>query len=270
MIFLVAIGFIMSAFIPIEFQKAFEKTRQTAIAITAKYSDSPNRLSSAFGGTPYWQADQDIPLDNNGNQLILLAQINFAEVPHHPDLPTRGLLQFFIPRDDEQYGANLDVVGADSRLITYFWENPQAEKLGDWVGNISEDDLSPIFGAHQLSFTPKDEYAGIDTIECAEALAANPFEVLEDVALNDKEEHAFFDAITEYAAAHGHKLLGYPYFVHEEPRENSDYRLLLQIDTDMDGDNDIMWGDNGVGQLFIRHDDLLAKRFQRSWLYWDY
>lgn len=260
----------MSKFIPIEFQKAFDKTRQTAIAITATYHDKVSRLASTFGGIPYWQSDCPAPLDAKEKPLILLAQINFAEVPKHPDLPESGILQFFIPSDDDQYGANLDEVGASSQLVTRFWDNPQTEKLSDWHGIINDNDLTPVFGAHQLSFSNKDEVAGIDTIECAEALAANPFEVLEDVALNEKEETAFFDAITDYAAAHGHKLLGYPYFVQEEPRDNSDYRLLLQIDTDMDGDNDIMWGDNGVGQIFIRHEDLLAKRFERCWLYWDY
>lgn len=259
----------MSAFIPIEFQKAFDKTQQSAIAVTATYTDSPNRLSSAFGGTPYWQADAQVPVDGHGNPLVLLAQINFAELPSHPDLPASGLLQFFIPSDDDHYGANLDEVGGNSQLVTQFWHDPHVEKLSDWDGALNEDDLTPVFGTHQLHFAAKEDYAGIDTIECAEALAANPFEVLEDVALNEKEETAFFDAITDYTASHGHKLLGYPYFIHADPRENSDYRLLLQIDTDMAGDNDIMWGDNGVGQIFIRKADLQKKCFDACWLYWD-
>lgn len=259
----------MAAFIPIEFQKAFDKTQQTAIDIAANYIDSPDRIASAFGGLPYWEASVDVPKDNQGKLLVLLAQINFSEVPKHPDLPEKGLLQFFIPSNDEDYGANLDEVGGSSQLITQFWDNPQSDNLCDWPGTIDENDLSPVFGAHALTFKLKDDVAGVDTIECAQALAANPFEVLEDVALNEKEETAFYDAMVDFTASHGHKLLGYPYFINEEPRENSDYRLLLQIDTDQAGDNDIMWSDNGVGQIFIRQDDLLAQRFERSWLFWD-
>ncbi len=256
-------------FIPIEFQKSFQKTEQTALAITATYTDAPALLASRFGGEAYWPAGVDYPCDDDGKPLALLVQLNFADLPAHDELPASGLLQCFIPRNDDYYGANLDEVGGKSQLVTHFWPAPDAEQAVALESAADENDLIPVFGAHALTFAEKKDYAGMDTIECAESLDANSFEVLEDVALNEKEESQFFDAITDYVAAHGHKLLGYPSFINGDPRDNSDYRLLLQIDTDMDGDNDIMWGDDGVGQLFIRHDDLKAGRFDRLWLYWD-
>lgn len=259
---------IMPPFIPIEFQKSFDKTRQTAIAIHAEFSPSGSRLSSQFGGYPYWQADVEPPMDSDNTPMALLAQINFAEVPAHPDLPEKGILQFFIPKQDEVYGADFDNVGA-GRLVTQFWQAPDERLLVDWRENLSEDDLLPIHGRHQLTFEEKQEIAGIETIECAEAMQANPFEVLEDVSLNEKEESLFYDAITETVAAQGHKLLGYPDFTQAEPRETTEYRLLLQIDTDMTEDNDIMWGDSGVGHLFIREQDLKAQHFDKVWFYWD-
>ncbi len=258
----------MSKFIPIEFQKSFEKTRQTAIAIKAVFSTTGDRMASQFGGYPYWQSDVKMPLDDDKTPMALLAQINFAEIPKHSDLPDKGILQFFIPKKDEDYGADFNGVGK-GKLITYFWPNPDENLLSDWQENLSYDDLVPVNGAHLLHFEKKQDVAGIDTIECAEAMQANPLEVLEDVSLNEKEETLFYDAITEKVAAYGHKLLGYPYFVQEEPREDSEYRLLLQIDTDMEEDNDIMWGDNGVGYIFIRNKDLLEKRFDNVWFYWD-
>lgn len=259
-------------FIPIEFQKAFQKTEQIAVAITATYTDNPMVMASRFGGLPYWEKGRERLTDTHGQALALLAQINFAELPVHADLsdlPKTGILQFFMPTDDDYYGANINEVGGEDRVVTQFWQNPDAEKMVVWSAAVDKNALVPVFGAHMLTFQSKQDYANIDTIECAEALSANPFEVLEDVALNEKEEQLFFDAITDYTAAHGHKLLGYPSFIDGDPRENSDYRLLLQIDTDMNGDNDIMWGDNGIGQLFIRNEDLQARRFERAWLYWD-
>lgn len=256
-------------FIPIEFQKAFQKTEQPAFAITATFSENPPIIASRFGGAPYWEEDTAIPLDENEKPLALLAQINFADLPATDDLPASGLLQIFMPRDDDYYGANLDEVGGDSQIVTQFWAASDDDKAVEWTAAIDENDLVPVFGAHVLSFSEKRDVAGIDTIECAEALDANPFEVLEDVALNEKEETLFFDAISERVSAHGHKLLGYPAFINGDPREDSDYRLLLQIDTDMDGDNDIMWGDDGTGQIFIRDEDLKAGRFDNIWLYWD-
>lgn len=258
----------MANFIPIEFQKSFDKTRQPAFHIQAAYSTSDNRLSSQFGGYPYWQSGADMPMDDDDSPMALLAQINFADVPAHPDLPSQGILQFFIPKQDDYYGADFDNVGAGA-LITQFWPNPSTDALIDWPNNLKEDDLTPVNGCHALTFTSTEDVAGIDTIECAEAMNANPFEVLEDVALNEKEETQFFDNITDFTESYGHKLLGYPYFTQEEPRQDSSYRLLLQIDTDMDGDNDIMWGDNGVGQLFIRDEDLKQQRFDKVWFYWD-
>ncbi len=258
----------MSRFIPIEFQKSFAKTQQTAIAITATFSTDDNRLGSRFGGYPYWQADINPPMDTDNTPMALLAQLNFAEVPTHPDLPEKGILQFFIPKHDDYYGADLENIGA-GQLVTQFWPNPDKSLLTDWQENLNYDDLTPINGTHRLSFKEKQDIAGIDTIECADSMQTNPFEVLEDVSLNEKEENLFYETITAEVAAQGHKLLGYPYFVGEEPRENSDYRLLLQIDTDIDGDNDIMWGDNGIGYLFIRDEDLKARRFDRVWFWWD-
>lgn len=257
-------------FIPIEFQKAFQKTEQTALAITATYTDNPIVTGSRFGGQAYWQDGVVMPTDSNGRALTLLVQINFAELPRHADLPDKGILQFFMPTDDEHYGANLQEVGGEDQLVVKFWQAPEVDKAVMSSVDIDENTLVPVFGAHSLTFQTQTDCANIDTIECAEILNANPFEVLEDVALNEKEEQLFFDAITEYTASYGHKLLGYPNFINSDPRENGDYRLLLQIDTDREGDNDIMWGDNGIGQLFIRNTDLLARRFDRVWLYWDY
>ncbi len=257
-------------FIPIEFQKALQKTQQTAIAIKASYEETPALLHSRFGGTPYWQDGITAPTDNDGNYLALLAQINFAELPVQTDLPGHGILQFFIPKNNDDYGAELDKPGSSGQMLTKFWPYPSIDKARPWPGgDMHADDLVPVFGAHSLHFDEKIDYAGVDTIECAEALGANPFEVLEDIALNEKEETLFYDMISDYTAPQGHKLLGYPYFTQGEPRTDSDYRLLLQIDTDMENDNDIMWGDNGVGHIFIRQADLRAQRFDRVWFYWD-
>ncbi|PIE42455.1 MAG: hypothetical protein CSA47_01150 [Gammaproteobacteria bacterium] len=256
----------MSKFIPIEFQKSFQKTQQQAVAIAAHYVQSPEVLQSRFGGYPYWQEGVPIPMDKDGLPVVLLAQINFAEVPKHSELPAKGILQCFMSKADADCDTHSDkkVSGA---LVAQFWENPCPEKHVDWPSHFGEDHSMPVNGAHALTFSLKNDYAGIETIECAISLQANPFEVLEDVALNEKEEQQFFETISDYVAAEGHKLLGYPYLIEEEPREDDAYRLLLQIDTDTQGDNDIMWDNNGLGQLFIPKQDLQACRFDRIWLH---
>lgn len=263
----------MADFIPIEFQKAFEKTQQTAISITAHYAENPSRLGSQFGGKPYWEKNTPQPLDENRQPLALLAQINFAELPSCEQpikhLPNHGILQFFLPTNTDNYGADLEQFGKRGQLTVQWWEAPDKDKLCNWDSEPNEEDLFPVFGAHTLQFTCTDDYAGIHTIECAKALNANPFEVLEDVALNEKEEAAFYQAINAFADNTGHKLLGYPHFISEEPREDDQYRLLLQIDTDLTEDNDILWGEEGIAQVFIRQQDLENRHFERAFLYWD-
>lgn len=57
---------------------------------------------SHLGGVPYVPHDGQIPTDNNGNQLWLCAQINFAQMPHMEGFPESGLLQIFL--EDWHFG----------------------------------------------------------------------------------------------------------------------------------------------------------------------
>ena len=41
--------------------------------------------------------------------------------------------------------------------------------------------------------------------------------------------------------------------------------LLFQLDTT----EDIMWGDSGVGNFFIKKEDLVKKDFSKVWFNWD-
>ena len=70
------------------------------INIIIEENDSLNLTDSKFGGLPYIPLDSDIPIDSNGNQLALLAQINCADLPENTLYPKEGLLQFWISRND--------------------------------------------------------------------------------------------------------------------------------------------------------------------------
>jgi uncharacterized protein YwqG len=70
----------------------------------------------------------------------------------------------------------------------------------------------------------------------------------------------------------GHKLGGYPYFTQWDPRYDQKYRdanyiLLFQMDSDDDAH--IMWGDVGVGNFFIREQDLREGDFSNILYSWD-
>lgn len=57
---------------------------------------------SHLGGVPYVPHNGQIPVDVNGNQLWLCAQINFAQMPQMDSFPQSGLLQIFL--EDWHFG----------------------------------------------------------------------------------------------------------------------------------------------------------------------
>ena len=65
----------------------------------------------------------------------------------------------------------------------------------------------------------------------------------------------------------GCKLLGYPYFTQEAPPPLKEYdTLLLQLDSDF---KFIMYGDVGVGNFFIKSQDLKDMKFDDVYYTWD-
>ena len=73
----------------------------------------------------------------------------------------------------------------------------------------------------------------------------------------------------------GHWLFGYAYFTQNDPRDYmvdlQDYILLFQMDSDYSAErkSEIMWGDSGVGNFFIKKDDLQKLDFSKVMYNWD-
>lgn len=261
-----------SNFIPIEFQKIREKTVAPFIRLHATSTKEPTSvLTSKLFGVPAFAENSDYPTCKNGNNMALLVQINFAELPKSDiDLPDEGTLQIFLPTDDDLYGADFEPpeISEADFAVRFLPAIPHVEHAAS-ADILPEDALFPVYGEHTLTFSVDKGYAGLTSIECQLAANKHPFELLEDISLDEHEENQFYDNIEVDAKSQGHKLLGYPYFTQTDPRDNTDYRLLLQIDTDMIDDNDIMWGDNGVAQFFIRDEDLKKRDFSKLWFNWD-
>lgn len=62
--------------------------------------------TSKVGGLPFLPIGMPYPVDYDNNYLFLLAQINFAELPHLEGYPTDGLLQWYISPFDDDYGCS--------------------------------------------------------------------------------------------------------------------------------------------------------------------
>lgn len=192
-----------------------------------------------------------------------LAQINFSEVPPLPGYPGSGYLQFYISADDEMYGLDFDDHQLQKNFRVLFLEEDEVmNPITDFsfLEKAMQSEYSPVFKPHSLAFTLDEEYFSV-----ADFRYTHKTEVkLPDICdLYPKIEGKLNDYLYNNFSGSGHKIGGYATFAQTDPRENSrkfeDYILLLQIDSD----KEIMWGDVGVGNLFIHPNNLLRKDFSK-------
>ena len=247
-------------------QPLIESTATTCIGITTKKEATLALESSKFGGFPYIPEEMDIPIDGQNQTMRLLAQINFAELPHLELLPKEGLLQFYIS-EDEIYGLDFDNPISQKGWKVLFFEKLDFTPRKNF-GGIYQDKWasSPLLIAPlSLAFKLKKDYPNYPSIEYYQHIQPL-FEKIEEGDYVDFLEDLYIDR----AESMGHKIGGYPYYTQNEIREFkkhfSDYQLLLQIDSD--GDK-IMWGDVGVANFFIKKEDLIKKDFSKVLYNWD-
>jgi uncharacterized protein YwqG len=250
------------------FRAKIEATLKPYIKIEAKIERNLSLWQSKFRGLPYLPKNIPYPKGAMGQELCLLAQINFEEVPSLEAFPERGILQFYIDGSDPLHGLDLDdmtkqanfkvlyfpeVIKDESQLITNFDFLPQFEFM-------------PVHKPSSLTFEQKYEPISAWDYQFDSKILGKESSKVEDKSyeLHDKYQALFQPG--------GHKLGGYPYFTQTDPRTKEKYRkegyiLLLQIDTDHEAE--IMWGDNGVGNFFIKEEDLQKLDFSKVLYNWD-
>lgn len=206
--------------------------------------------------------------DEENQPLKLLAQINFADVPHHlPHFPTTGILQFFIDPFDDVLGLDFEDGQSQKGFRVIFHEHiieDKAQLIQDFsfITNKLEDFYFPVEKEMALTFTTNTEALSMNDFRTEKTYAPFYDDLLEDDDIAD----AFYDA---YGGT-GHKMGGYPFFTQTDPRAYGDYPdatiLLLQVDSI--GDH-IMWGDVGVGNFFISEEALKRRDFSQVLYNWD-
>ena len=242
-----------------------------------------NVSTSKFGGVPYIAQDAQAPVDAEGNQLALLAQINCTELPENDIYPKEGLVQFWISRDDS-FG--LDSKGTN--VVKY---------IKDIDDNITNTDVLSKY--HLPSEDNDEEYSPFHEKDASFALTFNTGTstitatdfLFEDVAKDaihelfpDEQVADLYEDLdsevyeTLFKAFNGvqHAIGGYPTFVQWDPRDpdNKDAydTMLLQIESEWDAntkDNLIMWGDSGVANFFINKEKLANLDFEDTLFNWD-
>ena len=268
-----------------------EKNKKPMIEISLS-DEKPNLFQSKFGGVPYLPKDKEVPKNKENEQLTLLAQINIDELPENNIYPMEeGILQFWILNDDV-LELDYDTHLGDGFKVVYYKEIDKSvtekEVLEKYKPYKDEDSYFPIEGEFSLSFKltdgyfsdSNDDFREIVDREMKKFYDENKEKYSNILKIYDKENQLNYweiwdileedKEIGEKLFGAGHKIGGFPDFTQSDIREVGDYEiLLLQIDSDRTEKNEIMWGDCGIANFFIREKDLKELNFDRAIYNWD-
>ena len=247
-----------------------DKIEEDNIRIILNYDKKPKLADSKFGGIPYWDKNKEYPLDEYGNKMYLLAQINFEKESLMDPLPNKGLLQFFVEEDNfEEY----KVIYHEN--IDYSITIKDIEEMGipNSANKIDEYYPTPIHGEFALEFLKNKSYMNCYEDRFSEILA-DSLKKLFDKDIDDLDydfEDEFFEYMYDNVGYGDSAMLGYHFFTQcDGGKPSDDYVLLLQIDSEQ-GEKDyyIQWGDDGVCNFFIKKEDLKNLNFENVVFYWD-
>lgn len=240
--------------------------------------------SSRMGGTPdlpdsiEWPSWEPVILTNprsrtvarkESQPLYFIAQISLDEVydlEGGEDLPKQGLLYFFYDAETQPWGFDPNDRGS-SRV--FFYDGPK-------------DTLKRRPPPTKLEATA----------DCALTFKQG-WSVRNTIHFDTQEDLFAFEKLLEELDGEGttHRLLGQPYAIQNDMELEcqlvtngiycgdptgyaspervalesgaADWRLLLQVDSDeMPG---FMWGDLGSIYFWIKHEDLIARNFDKCW-----
>ena len=269
-----------------------EKNKKPMIKISLS-DNKPNLFQSKFGGVPYLPKDMEAPKNKENKQLTLLAQINIEELPKNNIYPMEeGMLQFWILNDDV-LGLDYDTHLGDGFKVVYYKEIDknvtEEEILEKYKPYKDEDSYFPIEGEFSLSFKLTDGYCTasddrfskffIEEIKNFEKEKGEEYkEILEKYRKNNLGYNICYDfyeifeedkKIGEKLFGAGHKIGGYPDYTQNDIRNEEYEILLLQIDSEETEKNEIIWGDCGIANFFIREKDLKELNFEKVIYNWD-
>ncbi len=265
------------------YRDKIEASIKPYLEIELKQSKRPRWWHSKFGGLPYLPKGYDYPKNNHGEYLYLLAQINFKQTPRLQGFPDRGILQFYILPDDTygmKFGSTESVENfregillnaqQDNFRVIYF---PKVCMNDDklitdfsFLPTIEEKDyLFPIEGSSTIDFTLQSSPIGINDYK---------FNIFSQDELSEDIYESLYEQYYDDFPHGGHQIGGYPDFTQDDPRslledDEDPYILLFQMDTDGNDSIDIMWGDCGICNFFIKKSALEKLDFSQVLYNWD-
>ncbi len=226
---------------------------------------------SRIGGRPF-AGGQAWPLHpRDGQPMLFLAQINFAELPPLEDFPRAGLLQLFVASDDR--GKLRTMEAEENRMLRWFPAPEGDDTLpvpARFLGLKSPGALSPraIETGFALTFNAamaKGNPENLPLCKMRPDARARSGETQEIQAALDRLGEDCDALIVSYGT---HWIGGQPRFAYLDPRQGSadgePDRVLLHLGFD----GDICLSGASDLNLLIRKADLLRRDFTEALCHW--
>lgn len=257
--------------------RKIEDTARPAIALEFKYIDEFDPRDSKLGLFGYWPENKPFPVNENGEPLALLAQLNFKQLPRLEGFPAKGILGFYIDMMSPLYGCDVERHENDQNYEVAYFHNDLIEPLDHekqefmYEEYLCDETFSPVH--HELYIDGRliTHYNLFDNKEFPEQYGMSYDEFFPgDLKLQVK-------ALVDLLMPDKNLFSGYATFRSKDPRNELSLvkrndRLLLQLDSTMnpiDQSPIILWGDHGIGNFFISPDDQKKLRFNQAWFNWD-
>jgi uncharacterized protein YwqG len=260
------------------YQQIIEATALPSVLLSFKEKATVLHQSK-IGGTPYFPYDypwntfylphpakvNDTPWPKHlktGKELMLLLQLNFAEMPSLPLFPQKGILQLFV--DD----GNWHHLGEQLQVI--YHPDVFTEKELQFTEFNNSTDAYQV-RERAIAFHPDMELLTASDFRFSSTL---PEQVFADrnlwIDFLSITDHRYSKQQKEFDYGFN-KISGYHYSQNgQDPRKDlpewHDSVLLVQF---QDYDTGLEWGDGGSAQFFIKKKDLAELNFQDLLFHWD-
>lgn len=238
-------------------------------------------FDSKIGGMPYWDINLEYPKTRDGENLVLLVQINFEKEQFNDDrLPKKGILQFLV-KNNWLWMENEDYKVVYHENIDYDFNSDTFNKLNIKTTLNTDIDID-VKGEHKIIFKKNQEAISVDDFQfdtCVWSICSKNYG-FDELKFDEKyyrNDNFFGDSLKDnFELGDGSKLLGYPHFCQYDPRKSiingKEWFLLFQLD----GYNNITPYDSsirlkdGVLNFFITIEDLENKNFNNVIMHGDF
>ena len=213
-----------------------------------------------LSGLPYMPVGEEFPKDKNGNDMVLLAQINFKDIKLK-NYPEKGIFQIFVQSE----------VSWPTETKTRYYEDISLPARADLEFKPMEEFVQKEFKLNvekTVTSMPINDYR-FDKLfqDVTEEIAGERIEFY-DLAEEIYDDYNMYKALdTDFGL-----IGGYADFSVKDPRNNSTDKsydeCLIKVYSGLDMNN-IIIGDEGHFWVLIKEEDLKICNFENVSYDWD-